>query len=315
MSQKLVTVDDDVNVIASTAPVRTRSRSSGIAGPRQRFGTPAARRPRSRALESFGQHVARQPRPARAARVRRVPTAPGTRRATTRRRSARARGRRGRRGVASASAVPGPIAATRTGASARASSPAGARPRSKNASTPLADVNTSHAYAPRSGSAKSTGSIAIDGSSITSAPSASSLLAQLARLFARARHDDAPAEQRALLEPREVERGDVADDDRRRCLDAGGGDRRERRAHRALLGARAPTHRGDRCVGRAAARRSTRVAMASSRPAPMRIDERAAAAAPVRPSRCRSFPWSGSSWPVTIVTLVETPRCVTGIPA
>ena len=98
----------------------------------------------------------------------------GTRRAATRRRSARARGRRAIPRRASAAAVPGPIAATRTGASARASSPAGARPRSKNASTPLADVNTSHSYRARSGTAKSTGSSAIAGSSMTSAPSCSS---------------------------------------------------------------------------------------------------------------------------------------------
>ena len=74
---------------------------------------------------------------------------------------------------ASASLVPGPIAATRRPPSARVSSPAGASPRSKNASTPLADVNTSHAYSASGGRSKSIGSIAIDGSSTTSAPSPS----------------------------------------------------------------------------------------------------------------------------------------------
>ena len=66
------------------------------------------------------------------------------------------------------------MAAIRAGASARASRPAGARPRSKNASTPFADVNTIHPKAARSGSVKSIGAMRIVGSSSTSAPSASS---------------------------------------------------------------------------------------------------------------------------------------------
>ena len=40
---------------------------------------------------------------------------------------------------------PGPMAAMCTGPSARASRPAGASPRSKNAATPLTDVKITHA--------------------------------------------------------------------------------------------------------------------------------------------------------------------------
>ena len=134
-----------------------------------------------------------------------------------------------------------------------ASSPAGARPRSKNASTPLAEVNTSHSYAARSGTVKSIGSISMAGSSRTSAPSASSAHPQLAGLLARARDDDRPAEQRTRLEPGEVERGDVAHDDRARRPHAGVGDGREGRPHRLLIGPGAVAHRGDRRVRRAAA--------------------------------------------------------------
>ena len=44
----------------------------------------------------------------------------------------------------SAAAVPGPIAATRRPRERARVEPAGASPRSKNASTPLAEVSTSH---------------------------------------------------------------------------------------------------------------------------------------------------------------------------
>ena len=112
---------------------------------------------------------------------------------------------------------------------------------------------------------------------------------------------------------REVERGDVADDDRARRLDAEAGDRRERAAHRALLGPGAPPHRGDRRVGRAAA---VDQRLARSRRRGPRPSARRACRPPVRarPSRCRCAPLVGSSWPVTTVTLVDTPRCVTGMP-
>ena len=145
------------------------------------------------------------------------------------------------------------MTATRTGARARASSPAGVSPRSKNASTPFADVNTNHAYRARSGTSKSTGAIAIAGSSTTSAPSSSSSRPELARLLTRTGHHDRAPEQRPLLEPREVEPGDVADDDRGRGFDTRGRDGPQRRPRRALLGARAPAHRGHGRLGRAAA--------------------------------------------------------------
>ncbi len=76
---------------------------------------------------------------------------------------------------------------------------------------------------------------------------------QFARLLTSARHHDPAAEQRPLLEPREVERSHVADDDRRWGLDSDLGNGRECRASRALLRAGSPVHRSDRGLGRAAA--------------------------------------------------------------
>ena len=233
------TVDDDVNVIASTSPARTRARSVGVG--RDRNGAVHREhvdRRSPRAVEPLGQHVARgfgareqHPR-AVALGIRETP------RATTRRRSARERDRRGRRARASASRVPGPIAATRTPAErAGVEARRGARPRSKNASTPLADVNTSHAYASSVGQ-REVDRLERDRRQLDHL--GAELLepgAQLARLLARARDDDAPAEQRALLEPAEVERGDRADDDRARRLDPER--RRSSRASRGSCAARA----------------------------------------------------------------------------
>ena len=54
--------------------------------------------------------------------------------------------------------------------------------------------------------------------------------------------------------------------------------------------------------------------MSATRPAPMRMTS----VPPARASASQSVsrvPLAGSSCPVTIVTLVETPRCVTGMPA
>ena len=95
--------------------------------------------------------------------------------------------------------------------------------------------------------------------------------AQLARLLAGAGDDDRAAEERPLLEPREVERGDVADDDRARRLA-----RRRRRSSRAW---RAPC--ADRGACRCAPRRpacsasrppsTSRCAISPIVPAPMRI--------------------------------------------
>src|SRR6476620_4876638 len=82
--------------------------------------------------------------------------------------------------------------------------------------------------------------------------------ADLARLLAGARYDDAPAEQGSLLEPCEIEARDRADDDRAGGLDTELIDRLEGRAHRALLGSRPPPNGGDR-RGRVAAARDERL--------------------------------------------------------
>ena len=213
----------------------------------------AARRPRSRAPTGRREARHARARPGRAAHARRRPPAVGTPPAATRPRTARAAGRCAARASARAAAVPGPIAAIRSPARARASSPAGASPRSKKAATPFADVKTSHAYRERSGTSNASGSIAMAGSSITSAPRLSRRWRQLARLLAGAGHDHGAAEQRPRLEPREVEAGDLAHDDRRRRPDTGVGDRGQRRPHGLLIGAGAVAHRRYRRLGRPAA--------------------------------------------------------------
>ena len=143
--------------------------------------------------EALGQHVARDLGAREQHPFAGVPGR-GTRRAATRRRTARARDRRARRGGASASAVPGPIAATRTGASARASSPARCEPaveervdavgRREHEPRVLREVGQRRSRPAR---------CAIAGSSTHLGAERSSRAAQLARLLARAGHDDACA--------------------------------------------------------------------------------------------------------------------------
>ena len=110
-----------------------------VAGPDPRRPSAGVGRGRHRAVDgehvdrvaARGEAVGRARRgPARRGRAApgRRPPGRGTRRAATRRRTARGPGRRARPRSASAAAVPGPIAATRTPARARASSPRGARP-------------------------------------------------------------------------------------------------------------------------------------------------------------------------------------------
>ena len=95
--------------------------------------------------------------------------------------------------------------------------------------------------------------------------------AQLACLLACACDDHRASEERPVLEPREVERGDVADDDRARRLHARVGDRRERGAHRVA------DRVACRCAPRRPAwtgrgrRRPVAAAISPMFPAPMRI--------------------------------------------
>ncbi len=142
--------------------------------------------------------------------------------------------------------MPGPIAATRTVASARASSPRRASPRSKNASTPLADVNTSHAKLVELREREVDGlecdrrQLDHRGAELLEAR------AQLARLFTGPGHHDGSAEQRPLFEPAELEGGDRTDNDRAGRLDTELIDRVQRGPHRPLLGSCPPAHRGNR---------------------------------------------------------------------
>ncbi len=75
---------------------------------------------------------------------------------------------------------------------------------------------------------------------------------QIGRLLSGTRHHDRPAEERAPLEPGEVEGGHRADDDRRGRVDGLIGDRRQRRPHRALLRSGSPGDGCHRCRVRAA---------------------------------------------------------------
>ena len=81
-------------------------------------------------------------------------------------------------------------------------------------------------------------------------------VSQLTGLLARACHDDRATEQRTILEPGEVEAGDLADDDGRGRFDAGIRDRRERRPQCALLRPGSPADHRDRCLGGATTARS-----------------------------------------------------------
>ncbi len=186
-------------------------------------------------------------------------------------------------------------------------------PRSKNASTPFADVNTNHAYRARSGTSKSTGAIAIAGSSTTSAPSSSSSLrSSLACSRARVTTIVRPNSGRCSNHEksnRATSPTTIADGDSTpavamvpsvarvvRCS----GRVPQRTAATGVSGARPP--------------RTNASAMSAIRPAPMRITR----VPPARASASQSVsvvPFAGSSWPVTIVTLVDAPRCVTGMPA
>ena len=292
-SQKFATVDDDVNVSASTAPLRTRSSVGGVRvrsdGPVDR----AARRPRSRAGdEPLGEHVAGLLRPGEQ-HAGSTPVGRGKRvRAATRRRSARVRGRDGHPARASAAAVPGPIAATPYAASARASRPGGREPTVEERAHAVHRREHDPRVGRRGRAARSRGArSAIDGSSSTSAPSTSSRArSSLACSRARVTTTRAP-EQGPRLEPREVERGDVADDDRARRL------ARRRSAivasvvaGRALVGAGAVADRGDRGLGEPARTRSgaARCRRCGPRPSGSRACRRRGRAPP---SRRRCGPW------------------------
>jgi hypothetical protein len=214
---------------------------------------------------------------------------------------------------ASASAVPGPIAATRTPASARASRLLAPRPRSKKCTTPLAEVNTTHAKASRSGSANSSGSTAIDGSSSTCAPRSSnrarsSLACSRARVTTTHRpnngRDSNQLKSSAATAPITMADGAstpaaaiVASVARTLCCS---GRVPHRTAATGVVGASPPA--------------TSSRAMSGNRPAPINTTS-------VPPARARArqstsvVPFVGSSCPVTTVTCVETVRWVTGIPA
>ena len=267
------TVDDDVNVTASTLAGPHALEHGGRRAPpgTVRYTASTSTVVAARA-EASGRTSRASSAPHDAAPARRARPVRGTPRAATRRRSARARGRRRT-----------PRACERTQrcrarsrrparpASARGVEPAGASPRSKNASTPLADVNTSHAYACSGGSAKSSGSNAIVGSSSTSAPSASSAArSSLACSRARVTTTERPNSGRRSNQ-REVERRRP----RRRRSRSATARRRPRwsRASRARCAGRArvPLRTAATGVSGASPPSTSAVAMSAMRPAPMRI--------------------------------------------
>ena len=252
------TVDDDVNVIASTSPARTRASVVGVGLGAARCGTRAGRRPRSPAPRRPSGSTSR----ACSARARstRSPRRPAARERLEQRLGdealghevgADARARRARRRSRARSRRP----ARR--ASARASSPAAASPRSKNASTPLADVKTSHAYAPSVGQ-RELDRLDRDGRELDHlGPERLEPRPQLARLLAGAGDDDACGRTAAATRTR---RGRApATSPTTIALGA----RTPASATvasvariGALLGPGASAHRGDRRVRRRARRRS-----------------------------------------------------------
>ena len=315
-SQKLSTVDDDVNVIASTSPARTRSSIVGIGLGAGRCGTPRGRRPRSPAR--------RAPRAARRApsrRARAAPSSPGSRGSGNASSSDSATNRSGHE--IGAHPAPGERALrcpdrSRRPAPARARgrrARRGASPRSKKASTPLADVNTTHAYAAEVGQLELE---RLDRDRRQLDHLGAELLeprAQLARLLARPGDDDAAAEQRAPLEPAEVEPGDRADDDRARRLDAAVGDRRRAWPRIVRCSGRVPHRTAATGVPAARPPAISAAAMSATRPAPMSTTSvppaRASASQSVSVAALRRIFVTGDDRDAASTS----PRCVTGMPA
>ena len=194
---------------------------------------------------------------------------------------------------ASASAVPGPIAATRTGAE-RAGVETGRRePAIEERVDAVRRREHEPRVARRGRAARSRPARARSTAARSPRRRAASSRARSSLACSRARVTTTrAAEQRALLEPREVERGDVADDDRARRLDA-----ERRRSSRA-------SPRTVRCSGRVPQRTAatgvsgarppaiSASAMSATRPAPMRmtsVPPRARERVPVGVGAC---PWS-----------------------
>ena len=144
-AQKLSTVDDDVNVTASTSPDAHARERRRVGRPRARCGRRGARRPRSRGRRAPRAARRGPARPGRAARA--TPARPGIGEGVEQRLGDEALGqeigpdaapRELARGAGPDRGDPRPPPArARRG-------PAGARPRSKNACTPFTEVNTSH---------------------------------------------------------------------------------------------------------------------------------------------------------------------------
>ncbi len=249
-SQKFVTVDDDVNVIASTPPAAHPFEVRGVGYGRHRSVHREHLDVVAPLAQAFGEDITRDLRSGEEnARSRREP-ARERRRAATRRRIARGRGRHGCRGAASVPAVPGPIAATRTRRERTCVEPVRLQAALEERVDPVGR-GEHQPRVPLEVGSRELDRLERDRRQLDDL-GAERLEpeAQFARLLPRARHDDAPAEQRAPLEPAEVEGRHRADDDRGRGLDGHVGDRRERRAPRRLVGPRAPPHGRDRRVGR-----------------------------------------------------------------
>ncbi len=137
---------------------------------------------------------------------------------------------------------------------------------------------------------------------------------QFAGVLAGAGHDDATSEQWPMFEPAEIEARHVADHNRGRGLDRELRDRRERRAARSAGRAGSPSAPPRPELSRDGHRRARLGRCRRRDPAPINTTS----VPPARASAAQSVSGPalvGSSWPVTIVTLVDNPRCVTGIPA
>ena len=213
--------------------------------------------------------------------------------------------------------MPGPIAATVTPASARASALEGVEEQADAVGAGEADEGDSEPIAGRS---TGSGSIRIDGVSTTSAPSAASRAASpLACARARVTATTLPCSG-PLLDPGQglAQAGGGADHGDRRRAQARvlhrGGDVGERAAHRPLAGQGAALDHGRGLVGRPPRRDQPLGDPRQVLHAHVE-HQRARERARGPPSPARSPPSIGSSCPVTNATAEARSRWVTGMPA
>ena len=302
-SQKFVTVDDDVNV-ERVDVARAHARDIfGIGSDRHRAVDGQHFDVVSLFGETFGKHVARGFCPCDQHPHRRRPGTASRSDSATKRSGTRS-GRMPWR--SSARAVPGPIAATRTVPERTRVEPARCKTAIEERVDPVGGREDHPRVVARIGKLE-LDRLQRDRRQLDHLRTERfEPGAQLAGLLAGTGDNDAPAEERCVFEPTEVEGGHCSDDDRTRRLRY-----RRRRPSRASRGSCAdsdayPTAPPRPASLRRGRPRSTPSRSHSTRPAPMSTTS-VPPLPRAPPSRCRSEPFAGSSWPVTMVTLRRQP--------